>query len=173
MGEQSTFDVGVDIGLRRLAIAWPYWGIASSFDMGKSSGRSRDWELRAMQKWLRTQAEDGPQLWIDQAFAQASVAVAQRLTETIAAVMTAREWHRPPIVVHSMTWKSQVIGNHRADKDEIKAYLQEHHPKLAEKCHTEDEHDAMVIGLYGKGRSEGVILAPVPKKKSVRRSKKS
>lgn len=170
---ESTIDVGIDIGMRRIAYAWPSFGLVDSFDMGKKAGR-RDYELRAMQEWLNTKVPEGVQLWVDQAFAgQGAVAMAQRLTETIAAVMTAQTWFLPPIVVHQATWKSQLIGNHMADKAEINAWLAEHRPDLHRLCETEDEYDATAIALYGKERSEGRILAPVPKKKPRRKAKKA
>lgn len=162
-------DVGIDIGQRRLAFGWPHFRIAGSIDLGKELVVSRDHELRTMQAWLNKNIPSGAQLWIDQAFAQASVAVAQRLTETIAAVLTAQQWTRPPIIIHSGTWKSQVVGNHRASKAEIRDWLEEHHPELARKCLTEDETDSMVIGLYGRGRTLGEISPPDIKKAKRRR----
>lgn len=169
----SLIDVGIDVGMRRLAYAWPAYGLSGSFDLGKgSSGMTRDAELRAMQQWLRAVVPDGVRLWVDQAFAGAgAVAMAQRLTETISAVMTAQDWAISPIVVHSATWKSQVIGNHKATKDEIQAFLEVNYPQLASECQTEDEYDAMVIGLYGKGRAEGRILPPEPKPPKRRKSR--
>lgn len=165
-------DVGIDIGMRRIAYGWPYYELAGSFDLGKVSGMSRDAELRAMQRWLNSVLPVGVQLWVDQAFAGAgAVAMAQRLTESIAAVLVAQDWKLPPQIVHQATWKSQTIGNHMADKKEIQAWLEAEHPKLAARCNTEDEYDAMVIGIYGEGRSEGRILAPEPKKKPRRKAK--
>lgn len=163
--------VGVDVGLRRLAYSWPYWGLAASFDL-KKPGLPRDVELRMMQDWLVSKLPTGAQLYVDQAFAgQGAVAVAQRLTETIAAVMTAQQWVVSPVIVHQATWKSQIIGNHMAGKDEINAWLLEHRPDLHQQCSTEDEVDATVIGLYGQGRVDGSILAPEPKKAKRRKAK--
>lgn len=157
-------DVGIDIGMHRLAFGWPYWATADSRDFGrrKPKGQSRDAELRELQAWLVRYIPPGARLWIDQAFAgHGGVAAAQGLSETVSAVMTACAWDNPPVVVHSSTWKSVVIGNHLANKAQIHVWLSEHHPHLAELCDTEDEVDAMVIGIYGQMRSNGEVSAPV------------
>ena len=160
---ESHYDVGIDIGKRRLAYGWPAFRLAGSIDL-EAPGLPRDRELRAMQRWLCRHIPSGVQLWVDQAFAgKGAVSVAQDLTETISAVLTAQDWERSPIVVHQATWKSAVLGNHMADKDEIRGWLEENEPELAAACKTEDEFDAMTIGLYGWGRTEGRILAPQPK----------
>ena len=169
VSEAARPDVGIDIGMNRLAWGWPYWGQADSIDLGSNPGMSRDAVLRHLQSWLAARLPVGVRLWVDQAYAQHSVATAQRLTETISAVMTAREWEHPVTVVHQATWKSQVLGNARADKAEIAQWLHDHDQRLWSRCATEDEYDAAVIGYYGVGRTEGRILAPEPKKRPRRK----
>lgn len=168
-------DVGIDIGGRRLAYGWPYWSTVESFDLGSKakSGMPRDAELRAMRDWLNHHLPIGVQLWVDIPFAgNGGVAAAQMLSETVGMVLSAQEWTRPPIMAHQATWKSQLLGNHMAGKAEIQSWLAEHHPDLAALCKTEDEYDAMVIGIYGRERTAGRILAPEPKKRK-RRAKKT
>ena len=166
---ESSIDVGIDVGKNRLAYAWPYFGIAGSVDL---SGQrlQRHIELIWLQNWLVSKLPVGVQLWIDRPlFAGTGTESGARLTETVAAVMTAQEWELAPQIVFNQTWKSQTVG-YPATKDETKAWLTEHHPLLARRCTTEDEYDAMVIGLYGKGRTEGVILPPQGKKPARRKS---
>lgn len=158
-------DVGIDIGKRRIAYGWPAYRLAGYVDLGKT-GTRRDGELRIMQAWLTRFIPVGVQLWVDQSFAGGGgTPIAQSLSETISAVFTAQDWTLEPILVHQATWKSQVIGNHMADKKEINAWLLQNYPDHHAKCSTEDEVDAMVIGLYGQGRTEGRILAPEPRRK--------
>lgn len=167
----STIDVGIDIGKRRLAYAWPAYGERGSIDL-ESQHLSRSVELRWLQNWLTSHIPADVQLWVDQAYAgNGAVATAQALEQTIAAVLTAQEWVTEPQIVHQATWKSQVVGNHMASKIQVHDWLAEHHPELMELCSCEDEVDAMVIAIYGKGRSDGVINAPVVKKP--RRRKKA
>lgn len=165
-------DVGIDVGMRRLAYGWPAYGLAGSIDLGRKSGISRDVELRTMREWLRKYLPVGVQLWVDQPFAgNGGIAAAQALSETIGMVLTAQDWTHPPVIVHQATWKSQVLQNHQAGKDEMRAWLFERYPTLYRADMTEDEVDATIIGLYGIGRSEGRILPPEPKKPKRRKTR--
>lgn len=165
-------DVGIDIGKARLAYGWPSWKQAGSIDLGKMKLR-RSAELTMLQDWLVTKVPTGVRLWIDRPlFAGTGTESGARLTETVAAVLTAQEWEHEPVVVSNMSWKSQVLNNTKATKDEIRAWVEEHYPDLAAICQTEDEYDAMVIALYGQGRTFGRILAPEPRKPK-RRVKKA
>jgi len=163
---EFTGDVGIDIGGRRLAYGWPYFGMVGSFDLGKKGGMSRDAELRAMRAWLNAALPHGVQLWIDIPFAgNGGVAAAQMLSETVGMVLSAQEWLCPPIMVHSSTWKSALLGNHLAGKDELSGWLHDRDTRLWTRCQTQDEIDAAVIGIYGQERAAGRILPPEPKKR--------
>ena len=155
----STYDVGIDIGKRRLAYAWPTYRLAECIDLGKP-GMRRDQELRMMRDWLRTKLPCGVQLWVDQPLSHVGTEAFEGQAQTVAAVLTAVDWVNQPQMVYAATWKAQVIGNHRASKDEIRDWLWANYPQLWEVCQTEDEFDAMAIGLYGKKRSDGEILPP-------------
>lgn len=170
--------VGVDIGMNRIALAVPELAYADSIDLGKRkrNGR-RDVELRQLQGWLATWLTPGAVLWIDRPLFQGTgTSAGERLTETASAIMTALPWYIEPVEIHSSSWKSKVLGNHLASKDEIQSWLEINRPDLAQACQTEDEFDAMVIGLYGQGRASGEILAPVkpkPKKRAARGSRRA
>lgn len=167
--EGSSIDVGIDIGKRRLAYSWPYWGLVDHIDLGKP-GMRRDVELRQLKEWLASKMSVGVQLWIDQAYAgNGAISVAQDLSETISAVLTAMDWMHEPKIIHSGTWKAQIVGNHRAAKDDLRNWLIENHPALAAICRTEDEIDATIIALYGKRRSDGEILPPDVKRPKPKR----
>lgn len=165
--------VGIDVGKYRLAASWPWWETVRSIDLRKPNPR-RDVELRQLQDWVGDNIADGAHLWIDKGFAgngsRAGASVGQWLSETIAAVLTAKTWLHPPQVVHSATWKLAVVGNHVAGKDEMAVWLQEHHPVLFKRCSTEDEVDATIIGLYGTGRETGLYLPPEPRPKRRRKT---
>lgn len=170
MSEDWPGDVGIDIGGRRLAYGWPHWGAAGSIEFKRGSGLSRDRELWSMRNWLNGVLPIGVQLWVDIPFAgNGGVAAAQMLSETVGMVLSAQEWKVPPIMVHSSTWKSALLGNHLAGKDEISAWLHDHDTRLWSRCQTQDEIDAAVIGHYGRERTAGRILAPVPKKRPRRK----
>lgn len=156
---ESTIDVGIDVGKARLAYAWPYWEMAGSIDLAREK-LPRHIELLRLREWLQTKVPETIQLWIDRPlFAGTGTESGARLTETVSTILTAQQWVRAPQIVFGQSWKSQTVG-YPATKDEIRSWLNQHHPRLARRCTTEDECDAMVIGLYGRGRSEGVILPP-------------
>jgi hypothetical protein len=173
--EGSSIDVGIDIGKRRIAYSWPYWGIVDYMDLGKP-GMRRDAELRLMRDWVATKLPDGVQIWIDKPLSHGSgvgTVAAGGMNQTVSMVLSARAWTHEPIEVYSSTWKAQVVGNHAAAKDDLRDWLIENYPALAAVCRTEDECDATIVALYGKGRSDGEILPPDvrrPKRRSVKKA---
>lgn len=66
-------------------------------------------------------------------------------------------------LVNVGTWKQQVVGKGNAGKQDIKVYLDENHPKYAERCGSQDEYDAACIGLFGVEtiRRARAITAPM------------
>jgi hypothetical protein len=49
------------------------------------------------------------------------------------------------------SWKKGTIGRGNATKDEVSAWLGEHHPKYARQCRgDQDLTDAAAIYLYGR-----------------------
>lgn len=50
-----------------------------------------------------------------------------------------------------MSWKKEVVGHGNATKDEVKAWLTEHHPGKAAQCRgNQNLVDAICIALYGQ-----------------------
>lgn len=155
-------DVGVDIGMAKIAIASPGDRWADSLDIARRK-LARHEQLREMKTWLLSRTDGTEQLWIDRPlFHGTGTNAGERLTETVGMILSARDWIFPPQVIYQQTWKAQVIGNGNASKADIQAYLEAFHPELANLCHgIEDEYDAMTLGVYGQGRRSGAILAPV------------
>jgi Holliday junction resolvasome RuvABC endonuclease subunit len=176
-------DIGVDIGIRRLAIGVPMYNHAYHCDLEKPGVWERDQELRTMTQWLReivnlylyVPAKD-IHLWVEQPFlsngGKSNQTTTIAMAETVGAVQAAMLWGSVNIVSQS-TWKAQVCGNGRLDKLQVGDWLAMHHPGLSDICSGQDEVDAMCIGLYGIGRSSGEILAPVAKPKKKRKLKEA
>jgi Holliday junction resolvasome RuvABC endonuclease subunit len=116
-----------------------------------------------------------------------NVASAMALSQTIGAILAAAPWARVDMVDQA-TWKAQVCGDGRMDKDGVAAWLRDFHPLLFAQCEyiehrdihrnvylqiNQDQVDAFCIGMYGAGRSGGAILEPTPKKKPKKRKLKS
>ena len=169
-------DVGVDIGVRRIALGWPKMGLSQAIDLGKKPG-VRHRELFHLAGWM-SQVLPMPgmvHLWIEQPYLSNGPGKNQNTTiamaETVGAIKAAAEWGEVTLVGQS-TWKAQVCGNGRADKDEVSLWLLEAHPEVFAKCRSDqDRIDAMCIGLYGMLRSAGLIQAPVKAKRKKRKPK--
>ena len=168
--------IGADIGKRRLALAFPDSPEAYHIDLGDaSSGLSRDDELVLIQRFVTPLAQYRvwPHLFIEEPYLSggpaANAMTTIGLAETVTALRLAWRWTSVTLVNPS-TWKSAVVGNFRASKDEISGWLLEQHPALHRICRTEDEIDAMCIGIYGKMRLSGEASEPERKKRARRRA---
>ena len=173
----TRFDVGIDLGVRRLAIGWPYWGVSYAIDLGKAPAE-RGHELRALQEWVRETLPDHVRLWIENPYVSNGLARNQTtslaMSETLSAVLTAHQWGYPPERVGQSTWKAQVIGNGRASKEEVQVWLHQMYPDLWDAVEgDEDRCDAMCIGLYGTLRTKGAVEPPVSRPKKRRRKGKA
>lgn len=166
LGPERSGVVGIDLAKRRIAIGWPYWGMAASLDFGKKPG-NRNAELVAMRLWLVSKIPSGAHLWIEKTTIHGSGAAtlsAEGLAETRGMVLSASPWAGHDDVGQS-TWKAQVVGNGHASKDDVELWLRTEHPDLRAACSTEDEVDAMCVGIYGTMRMGGTIDPPSPKAK--------
>ena len=166
---EKRLDIGIDIGKRRLALGWPYAKQSASIDLNKPGIRSQ--ELSLLASWLReTIPSINVRLWIETPYASHGKAGSQAgldLSETVGMIMAAAAWDQVTMVGQS-TWKARVCGSGKLQKLEVADWLAINHPDLFEKTmDDEDRIDAMCIGLYGKMRSEGLVLPPVktPRKK--------
>jgi Holliday junction resolvasome RuvABC endonuclease subunit len=57
--------------------------------------------------------------------------------------------------VNVQSWKKEVVGNGRADKDRVRQWLEESHPHLAELAGADqDLVDAACVALYGRRVTE-------------------
>lgn len=52
-------------------------------------------------------------------------------------------------IVQPATWKKQVCGNGRLDKQQVAEWLGSNHPDIAAKCGSDDEVDAVCIAMCG------------------------
>ena len=167
-------DVGVDIGVRRIALGLPGWGNSCAVDLGKRIG-VRHRELYHLAGWM-SQVLPIPgniHLWVEQPYLSNGPGKNQNTTikmaELVGAIKAAAEWGEVTLVGQS-TWKAQVCGNGRTEKDEVALWLSANHPDLYAKCvMDQDRIDAMCIGLYGMMRTSGLVQAPVKAKKKRKR----
>ena len=165
-------DVGVDIGVRRIALGWPERKRSEAVDLGKKVG-IRHKELQALTCWMGLQLPAEVNLWIEQPYLSngpgANQTTTIKMAELVGAIKVAHPWYQV-ILVGQSTWKAQVCGNGRAEKDEVALWLSVNHPDLYAKCvMDQDQIDAMCIGLYGMMRTSGQVQPPVKAKKKRKR----
>lgn len=175
-------NVGVDVGLRRLAVASWDFGFADSVQLPKPTAArpaNRANELNLLARWLWDVLSENQlrpehvNLWVERSYVGNSVgnpATAMGLAETVGAVLTAGQWAQAERVDAS-TWKMNLLGPGKghASKEMVEAWLRSEWPQLVAVCGTEDQVDAMCISMYGQMRDDGRASAPT----KVRRKKAS
>ncbi len=171
-------NIGVDIGLRRLAVASWAMGFAESFELKAPTvarPANRAQELEQMGHWLWEVLMDHQIQphhaigWIERAYVGNTARnpnTAMGLAETIGMVLTAVHWGRAERV-DSSTWKMNLLGpgHGHATKGEVAIWLDANWPRLWMLCDTEDELDAMCISLYGQMRHDGTVGPPTKTKR--------
>lgn len=170
--------IGVDVGVRRLAIASPSMVRATSVDLGAKPG-IRHAELGEISDWLwMTLSQWGEpgemELVIEQPMLMrvgASTQTLEAMSHTIGAVMSADSW-RSALIVNQSTWKSLLLGYGNADKADHEEWLFVTSQALYGACDTEDEYDAMCIGLFGELLQDGLVSIPErkPRKRAAKKT---
>jgi len=166
-------NIGIDVGMRRLAVASWDLGFAKSFELkaptpAKPANRAN--ELNQLGRWLWDVLMDHqvqPQhvvAWVERSYVGNSVgnpATALALAETVGMVLSTVLWGRAERVDAS-TWKMNLLGpgHGHASKGEVSLWLSLEWPQLYQLCETEDEKDAMCISLYGQMRHDGKVGPP-------------
>ena len=161
--------IGVDYGMRRVAVACAEDGIAMAF---KCASVDRGKELAMLSRWYLAHAPLPGHLWIESAIQGGSgnVQTTVKLASTQGAIMSVHVGEVS--IVAPSSWKAGVVGNGNANKELVAIWLAEFYPDLYDACHgDQDQIDAMCMSLYGAGRFSGEILEPPGKPK--RRKKKA
>lgn len=73
------------------------------------------------------------------------------IAQVCGAILTAAGMERVVQLVPVSSWKKQTVGSGNANKDQVRAWLDEHHPQTAAQCrHDQDLYDAASVALYGQ-----------------------
>lgn len=153
--------IGVDYGVRRIAVAFPAMKIAHVYDctkMSKAEGWDRSQELGEMANWLKATVWplygiDPPTLFVESPIGGASgnMRTAVQMGETSGAILAC--FPGRAVQVAPSSWKALVCGSGRLDKAAVAQWLETHHPALAEACRKpsgkldQDRVDATCLGL--------------------------
>lgn len=171
-------NIGIDVGLRRLAVASWDLGFAGHMELkaptpAKPANRAN--ELNQLGRWLWDVLMDHqvqPQhviAWVERSYVGNSVRnpnTALGLAETVGMVLSTVLWGRAERVDAS-TWKMNLlgVGQGHATKSQVDLWLASEWPQLYRRCETEDERDAMCISLYGQMRHDGTVGPPTKAKR--------
>jgi Holliday junction resolvasome RuvABC endonuclease subunit len=168
--------LGVDYGVRRIAVANLTDGFALSFEIKKCADRGSELNYladRYQELLIELSATYGIgniHLWIEGAImGHLNVQVAVAMGATQGAIMGTHG--APCTIVPPATWKAGTVGNGGAGKDDVADWLQIYHSDLYAICHSQDEIDAMCMALYGRMLTDGEIEPPKPKPKKKRKVK--
>ena len=163
-GADDWADVGIDVGMRKLAYGWPAW--KQSQEIHITPGKhTRSQELAMLSKWVADRIPPGVRLWIETPYVSNGSArnptTSLHMAETVSAILTAQPWDVEPQYVAPNTWKAAVVGNGNAPKAEVGLWLSNYDLDLYAACEDDENRvDAMCIGLYGQKRTLGVVLPP-------------
>lgn len=165
---------GIDLGVRKLAIGIPQMALAASIELQRGQ-LDRESELLSMQDFLHEQVEQVMALWVEMPYLSNGPHKNQTTTiamaEVVGMVRSAGRWAQVSLVGQS-TWKAQLIGSGRASKENVDFWLSVAHRDLHAQCDSQDEVDAMCIGIYGLMLDRGEILPPVhrPRRRHARKA---
>lgn len=163
--------VGIDYGVRRVALAVPSNGTAWSID-GPSDARSDVLNWAAMGDWVAAIIDDlDPTLVVIEhplvSRSKTNLMTTMRLSMTAGAlalaVAGARPGGVPVVLVDQAAWKKDVLGNGNLGKDEVARQLAGRFPLLYAACRDQDEVDAMCVALWGEIQlNRGALAVSTP-----------
>lgn len=148
--------IGVDYGVRRVAVACPSQGWATALTL--KPGADRGNELNELAQFVRGRVADMEgHIYIESAIGGMSgnIQTVVGMAETCGAIMACFPGRATRVAPSS--WKAAVCGNGRLDKAGVSAWLEQHHPALAAACRLangkldQDRVDATCLGLYVPG----------------------
>lgn len=149
---------GVDVGMRRLAVASPDAGIFEKIDLGRKIGDRRQ-ELLILSNWFDELIMPGADVWVESAImgGAGNVQTAVKLAMTVG-VLYASPGPATMQTVAPSSWKAAVCGHGHASKDDVRAWVETHLPASATACaDIEDLFDATCIAVYGRLATQGEL----------------
>lgn len=152
---------GVDVGMRRLAVACVEAEVYLSVDLGTKAG-DRQRELAGLCAWFSGKVDPEAEVWVETAIGGASgnMQTAIKLAMTVGALHgIARPGHM--FTVAPSSWKAAVVGHGHADKVDVARWVKTRLPASAKACAgDQDLLDAVCIATYGQLVHEGRLVAP-------------
>lgn len=167
---------GVDIGVRRVAIAGPGDLRAALILRDPPTGtwhRTGPREVQLIGGFVAAVVPPEAVVWVEQPVSQAgrkmNIQTVARMGMTAGGVFAGH-----PGVAHLISptaWKKELVGHGHADKEATAAWLWAHDPAAAEACGQDgDLIDATCLRIFGELVAEGRVEEPWQLPRSRRRS---
>lgn len=148
---------GIDVSMRRVAVACPQWERAAAFGLPPKVAHSE--AMVQIADYVGAMIPAGAIVYIEAPV----VAGARNLQSTIKAAMTCgavvgRLGHTSVYLIAVDTWKKAVCGLGGIDKAAVRDWLYASSPELATACHDDqDRIDATCIALAGHLGAQGSL----------------
>lgn len=147
--EEGRDIIGIDCGGRKIALADLSRGIFFEYEAANTVPRG-DQLVQIAEALQPYRNSDGSPVWVEAPI----VAGARNLQSSLKIAQVTGVAHTVMDNSHEVavaSWKKAVVGNGRADKEQVRAWLVENHPDLYRLTrHSQDLIDATCIALYGE-----------------------
>lgn len=158
--------VGIDLGLRKVAVSIPERGVLRSIELNRGD-YTRAEELLKLQQFVTGVVPTAAIVSIEMPIlglsrnAQTAIGIGQTCGVVMASVAAcSREIH--DVAVSS--WKKAVVGRGNATKDDVGDWLRTNHEALYRGCEgNQDLIDASCIAFFGTVVDEGLSYRPRPR----------
>jgi Holliday junction resolvasome RuvABC endonuclease subunit len=144
--------LGVDYGVSRIAISGPSHGVFEEYVL-KPGDNLGALDVLAEITWNTVTHAHAEVVAIESPIQGMSrnVRVGIQLGMVAGALaVAARQAGADVIFAEPATWKKAVVGFGNANKADVSAFLEGHHPRLYAKCPSQDMVDATCIALYAE-----------------------
>lgn len=151
---------GVDLGARKAAVSIFNGPTMTHVDSIEFPSTTRAKEVASVGHWVWTQLRICDSVWVEEPLIGRGVRASLQIAHTAGAVLCQLAADVKHIdFVPVTTWKRDVVGNARADKQQVADWLYQEHSKYSALCAgNQDRVDATCIGLYGVGISDRLRL---------------
>jgi Holliday junction resolvasome RuvABC endonuclease subunit len=146
---------GVDPGYTRVAVSCPETRELSLIKLDATLDTHE--RLQTLLHWYSAMVPPDATVVCEAPIVGASgnAQTAVKLAMVVGALASARR----TVLAAPSSWKKAVVGHGHASKSDVRAWLTQHHPALAQACGaSQDLVDACCVGFYGHGlASEGLL----------------
>jgi Holliday junction resolvasome RuvABC endonuclease subunit len=146
--------MGIDLGTRKIAISLFIEGeLVDVYVYEAGVGALRGRQLAEVASYTHDIAVgyEIDHVWIEDVIIGNNRKYSLQLAQVLGAVLSKLNSLAVDVrLVDNKAWKKAIVGNGNATKDDVKGYIDTHHPAYALLCSADqDLYDATCVGLYG------------------------